>query len=201
MSEQPDFTPVALDDVLITGELTRRPSRSPDLEAEAQALAALAQAMSADPGAILHRLVDAARDLCRAGSAGVSLLEPGGEHGVLRWRAIAGLFSPHQNGTIPREVSTCGVVLDRNAVLLFDRPHRSFANIPPIEPPVHEVLIAPFHAGGRPVGTVWALSHTPDRRFDAEDARVLQSLSQFAAGAWEVVIALDAGRTTQGPPW
>ena len=37
------------------------------------------------------------------------------------------------------------------------------------------------------IGTVWALGHTPERHFDAEDARLLTSLARFAAVAHQDV--------------
>ena len=59
--------------------------------------------MAADPGAVLQRLVELVLDLCRAGSAGLSVLEPGAADGaVFRWRAVAGAFAAHLGGTMPR---------------------------------------------------------------------------------------------------
>jgi len=59
-----DNVPALLDDVLITGELARRPTRTPDYEAENRALTALAEAMAASPQVILQKLVETALDLC-----------------------------------------------------------------------------------------------------------------------------------------
>jgi signal transduction histidine kinase len=36
---------------------------------------------------------------------------------------------------------------------------------------------------------LWAFSHEPECRFDAEDARILASLSRFAAAAWQALLA------------
>ena len=69
---------VGLDEVLITEELARRPSGPRDRAAEADALAELAQVLADDPGAALDRLAEVARRLCRADSAGISAVEPGG---------------------------------------------------------------------------------------------------------------------------
>ena len=183
-ADRPDDVVSGVDGVLITAELARRPSRPPDHAAESRALAALAREMAADPGAVLQRLVELVLDLCRAGSAGLSVLEPGGaDDPVFRWRAVAGAFAPHLGGTMPRDASPCGVVIDRDEVLLFDRPGRFFRALRGVEPPVREALLAPWHADGGPVGTLWAVAHDPDRRFDAEDARLLAGLAGFAAAA------------------
>ena len=76
----------SLDDVLITAELTRRPARPPDFEAESQALVALASDMAASPKTILQKLVDTIVALCHADSAGISILQPNDGPGVFRWQ-------------------------------------------------------------------------------------------------------------------
>ncbi|MDP9380156.1 MAG: PAS domain S-box protein [Chloroflexota bacterium] len=186
-----------VDDVLITQELSRRPSRAPDYEAESRALGLLAQQMATNPGGVLQKLVETVLDLCRADSAGVSILEPGGESGILRWRAVAGAFAASLNGTMPREASPCGTAMARDSVLLFDGAERCFPALRGVEPRIHENLLAPWHVNGEAVGALWAIGHDPERRFDAEDARLLQSLARFAAAAYQTISALEeaeAGR-------
>jgi hypothetical protein len=74
MKSSPDAL-AFVESVLSTVELSRRPSRSPDYQAENQALIALTQELVNSPGGILQKLVDTALELCRAHSAGISLLE------------------------------------------------------------------------------------------------------------------------------
>jgi PAS domain S-box-containing protein len=140
--------------------------------------------------------VETAVEVCGADSAGVSILEPGGTAGVFRWHAIAGQFASNIGGTMPREASPCGVVLDRDVPLLFSYPERHFDYGMAIDPPVVEGLLVPFHTEAKPVGTVWVIAHTPSRKFDAEDQRLLTGLSRFAAVAYQMRTALvttDAG--------
>jgi hypothetical protein len=172
---------VGLDGVLITEDLHRRASRTPDHATEAAALVDLTKVLATDPGAILQRLVHLVLKLCRADSAGVSILEPGAGPGTFRWPAVAGAWARYAGGGLPRHASPCGTVLDRDSPLLFSLPGRHFPDVAAVEPPLVESLLVPFRVDRRPVGTVWANAHTPDRRFDAEDARLLESLSQFAA--------------------
>jgi PAS domain S-box-containing protein len=47
------------------------------------------------------------------------------------------------------------------------------------------------------VGTVWAICHEPHRCFDREDARLLQSISHFAAAAYRTIQTSEVGRQTQ----
>jgi PAS domain S-box-containing protein len=181
-----------LEDVLITAELTRRPSRPPDYEAEARSFVALAQAMASSPATILSKLVETARELCRADSTGISILEPGGESDVFRWRAVAGALAANLNRTMPRNGSPCGTVIQRDAALLFAFPESHYHFSVPRDLPIVEALLVPFHVAGQPIGTVWAVAHTANRKFDAEDARLLTSLSRFAAAAYQMTAALDA---------
>jgi PAS domain-containing protein len=186
-----DRPTVCLDDVLCTEELQRRPARPPNYAAENRALTALAETMARAPRAILQELVDTALELCRADSAGISILETDGGREVFRWHAIAGQLAVNAGQGIARDAGACGVVLDRDAVLLFARPERHFTPSVSVDPPAVEALLVPFHSGGKPVGTVWVIAHTEHRQFDAEDARLLESLSRFAA-AYQMIGALDA---------
>ncbi len=189
MSERPNEldpgspAPASLDAVVTTAELARRPARPPDHAAENSALVALARAMAEAPDAVLQQLADAALELCRAGSAGVSLAERDGDREVFRWHATAGAFAPYRGGTMPRAFSPCGTVLDRNATQLMADPARHFPPVAALTPAVAEVLLVPFYRGGTAVGTVWVAAHDPGRLFDAEDARVVTSLAGFAAVA------------------
>jgi signal transduction histidine kinase len=59
-------------------------------------------------------------------------------------------------------------------------PARYFPYLEHFGNPIHEVLLAPFFDAGSPVGTLWVLSLSESKRFDAEDLRLLQSLSTLA---------------------
>jgi PAS domain S-box-containing protein len=184
-TDRASAAPASLEDVLFTAELARRPARPADHAAESRALSALAAALAESPDTILQKLADLTLELCRAESAGVSLLEEDGGRAVFRWPAIVGAWAGHVGGSLPRDASPCGVVIDRDDVLLFTHPERHFALVP-ADSPLAEVLLAPFHAGGAPAGTVWAVFHTPGRKFDAEDARLLTVLAGFASAAHRV---------------
>lgn len=68
---------------------------------------------------------------------------------------------------------------------------------------------------GEPVGTIWVLAHDDERHFDAEDARLLEALAQFASAAYvlrssqiaaleardELVRANERLRRTNGRLW
>ena len=100
--------------MLSTAELDKRPSRPANLAAENEALIALAQTLATAPETILQKLADTALVLCRAHSAGLSLLEEPDQKRQFHWRAIAGEWAAYRDGGTLREFGPCGTVLDRN---------------------------------------------------------------------------------------
>jgi PAS domain S-box-containing protein len=181
-----------LKSVLSMDELSRRPSRSPDYVAENRALIALAREMAASPDRILQKLADTALALCRAHSAGLSLLEEGDQKRNFHWRAIAGKWASHLNGGTPRHFGPCGTVLDRNVALMFSHPERDFPYFGEVTPLLEEGLLMPFYIKGEAVGTIWVVAHDESRRFDAEDLRVMTNLGTFAAAGYQTWLSLNA---------
>jgi PAS domain S-box-containing protein len=182
--------------MLSTAELSRRPSRPPDHAAETEALIELARVMATSPDAILQKLAETALRLCRAHSAGLSLLEEGDQRSNFHWRAIAGQWAPHLNGGTPRNFGPCGTVLDRNAALVCSHPELDFPYWAPIKPVLEEGLLIPFYIKGEALGTIWVVSHDGRRRFDAEDLRVMTNLGTFAATAYQTLLSLNATQHT-----
>jgi two-component sensor histidine kinase len=170
------------DQVLITEELRRRPARRPDHAAELQAMNELALALvdCDDPEALYRKFAEIALNLCRAGSAGVSLLEVAESGAVFRWVALAGRFALYVGGQTPRHFSPCGLCIDDGGTILLALPGRLFPYLDEVEPPILEGLIVPlFATEGVPLGTIWIVMHDRSRQLDAEDARVLEGLGRF----------------------
>lgn len=181
---------VALEDVIRTPELQARPARAPDYDRENVALLRLVEAMSKSPRDIFERLTESVLVLCNAHSAGISLLNRRKDQ--FYWPAVAGEWCGYVGGGTPREFGPCGTVLDRDATVLFTHPERHFGYLQAAEPRIEEGLLVPFHIDGQAVGTIWAISHDPERRFDAEDARLLESLSRFTAAAYLTLANIGA---------
>jgi PAS domain S-box-containing protein len=178
--------------MLSTAELSRRPSRPPDYAAENQALLALTQELAASPDTILQKLADTAMSLCRAHSAGLSILEDSDQRQHFHWRAIAGEWAPHLNGGTPRDFGPCGTVLDRNVALMCSHPERDFPYFGEVTPLLEEALLVPFYVNGEAIGTIWVVAHDGSRRFEAEDLRLVTNLGAFAAAAYQSVLAVNA---------
>jgi signal transduction histidine kinase len=185
-------SPVPLESVLCTEELNRRPARPPDYQAIRGALVALAQTMADSPDRILQKLVETALSLCRAHSSGLSLLEEENGRKIFRWHGVAGRYAPYLWGTTPREFSPCGTVLDTDQVQLMSDLDRHFTYFAEVEPRISEALLVPFHVNGEAVGTIWVVSHDRGRLFDAEDARIITMLGEFAAAAYRALSGMIA---------
>ena len=108
---------------------------------------------------MLKNLVAIARNLCQAGTAGVSLLEmtANGEE-IFRWVALAGKLEAYAQGTAPGKFSPCGVCLDRQAPQLYSYPERYFTYFQQIQPPIVEGLVIPLDRANQPLGTIWIVS-------------------------------------------
>ena len=180
--------PPPLQSALSTAELNKRPSRAPDHAAECRALMALAEQLAASPDGILQKLTETALTLCRAHSAGISLLEPDGKQ--FYWPAISGQWVAHIGGGTPRDFGPCGTVLDCDSALLFSHPELDFDYFAPVTPLVEEALLMPFYVNGKAVGTVWVVMHDLSRRFDSEDLRLMTDLGAFAASAYQALGSL-----------
>jgi len=174
--------------------LASRPGRAPDHRKESSALLRLADEMAERPQTVLQALCEVLIEVCQAGSAGVSLFESEDPASDFWWPAIAGAWAPFVGGGMPRAQSPCGVVVERDAVLIYHDVATLFPAAAGATPLIQELMLAPFHRDGKPVGTIWVISHDLDRAFDDEDRRMLTSLARFASAAHRTVSADSMAR-------
>ncbi len=175
---------ICLDDIIITEELSRRVPRTTDLKEENDALHTLVRQLVEQPQILLKKLVTITTQLCRAESAGVSLLEvtPSGED-ICRWFALAGMLEAYEQTPTLYTFSCCGICLERQAPLLYSYPERYFTYLQQFKPTIVECLVVPLLIANQPVGTIWIVSHDEHRQFDGEDLRLMTSLANFTAAA------------------
>jgi len=173
-----------LDDVIITPVLAERTAPPRDIVAEHAALSDLARQAATDTSGLLQCLADLAMELCHAGSAGVSLLEPGvpGQR-VFRWVALSGEYRAYIGGTTPEGFSPCGVCLERGAPQLYADPSRVFTYLSDATPPIVEGLVIPLRSFLGSLGTIWIVSHG-ERRFNNSDVAVMTTLGDFTSAAF-----------------
>ncbi len=185
-----------LEAVATDADLESRPSRPPDYEGEAKALRELARELARPGGDILKKLTDSALALCRAHTAGISILEVCDGKRMFRWHSISGRWAHHEGGGMPREASPCGDVIDRNRHMLIHAPERRYVAVRGVEPAIREVLLMPFSLMGAPVGTLWIIAHDESVRFDREDLRIMGNLAAFAASAYVLQSSLRVNLQT-----
>jgi PAS domain S-box-containing protein len=177
-------TELSVADVTITPQLWVRAPRSSNIDAETAAMRRLGDTMATEPSKTFQVCVDLALELCDADTCGISLRErtEKGED-IFRWIAMAGQLKHHLHGTTPRYFSPCGITVDGDAPLLMKRPELIYKYLD-VGPAFHDVLLIPLtEKGGELEGTIWVVAHNPERKFDGEDARVMQRIAVFIATA------------------
>jgi signal transduction histidine kinase len=189
--------PFKLNDVVVNAELRRRSSRPPDYKAERDALMVLSHTMADAPQLILEKIAEMALNLCRAETAGISLLENHGRHFVtqlargteqspceeeVRWKTLAGVHT-RRNGATSVRASPCDTSMGGNTT--EPMAQRTFPTLK-LLPPFVEALVSPFDVEGTPIGTLWVVAHKDHRKFDGEDERNVRTLAQFASAAWQL---------------
>lgn len=184
-----------LEAVLQTELLDARASRPPDYELENSCLKRLLNGFWQSPGTILEQLTEVILEACSAESAGISLIHE--ETGDFWWPAIAGKLTHHVGSGTPRNFSPCAEVVARNRGLLFCLPERRYTYLKGAGESLQEVLLAPFHVEGNPVGTVWTVHHTPEDGFDSEDLRRLTSCAAFASSAYLIRKSMNESQKQQ----
>ncbi len=178
------LTSATLEQVHITALLAARPFLKGDDQDLNNALLDLNQRFAKAPKEIFNHLVETARRLCSAGTAGISLLEIEDGQEVFRWRALTGELAAAIGMKMARNDSPCGMVLDGRQTLLFSYPEKHFPFPAPVDPAIVEAILVPFFDHGQPVGTIWVVAHDDSRKFDLEDERVLNELSRFTSSAY-----------------
>ena len=171
------------EEVIVTDSLWSRPSRPPNLNREIEAFRVLGREvlLTQDPPSVLNSLIRHAITLCKAESAGISLLEKeeNGEQ-IFRWVAATGAMGTYLGGTTPRDFSPSGICLERNCAQLFSHPERYYTYLNRVLP-MAELLLIPLYADNEGLGTLWVICHDTQRKFDREDVRILTSLADFTA--------------------
>ncbi|MFM0736433.1 ATP-binding protein [Paraburkholderia xenovorans] len=178
-------------------ELGTRPARPADHAAENGVLLRLARAQSGSREQLLQEIAEAALSLCDAGSSGISLVEGAAPHKQFRWRAVAGLCTGLQGKTTAWQECPCRLALESAAPQLFVRPQEHFASLQFPGVDIAEGLVVPIPTDSGFVGAIWVMSHTPARRFDLEDVRLLSNLAVSAGAALTIVDARDTGEESE----
>jgi C4-dicarboxylate-specific signal transduction histidine kinase len=79
--------------------------------------------------------------------------------------------------------------------MLFTHWERRYPYLSSAMPLAEEGLLVPFYVNGKAVGTIWTIAHRNDRKFDAEDLRLLESMGRFASAAYRTVQSIEELRS------
>jgi hypothetical protein len=177
-------TPVSLDSVITTSQLAQRPLREFNVQQENEAFRKLADFLASEPETFLDRLVEVTAYLCAADTVGISIEETDAAgKGIFRWIAMAGELKYLIGGTTPRDISPCGICVDTNRPLLMSHLDRYYPQFREAPRPFVEALLLPWGIKGGPIGTLWIVAHTEQRKFDMQDIRLMNGLAAFACGS------------------
>jgi two-component sensor histidine kinase len=165
-------------DLFITAAALPRHTVPPNPQAEAVAFRELSKVLADDPSLALRHLLEIARHLCDAGTAGLSLLrhDQAGQP-IVHWEAVSGALASYEGTDTPRGGSPCGLCLDAGATIVVSRPERAFTSLHDTRPSIVEDLIVPLYDGmSKPLGTLWVARHAGTSHFSADDARIVEQL-------------------------
>ncbi|MFP3550166.1 ATP-binding protein [Paraburkholderia sp. SIMBA_049] len=172
-------------------ELRRRSSRAPEYERENRALVRLARAQTGPRDVLLQTIVDAALELCCAGSAGISLVEEQDGNRYFRWLAVAGQVAGLRGNLTAWKDCPCGIALESQESLLLVDPLQTFEALRGGPAYISEGLVVPIETDGIQLGAIWVMSHSDSCRLEREDVRLLSSLSAVAGSALMLTNARD----------
>jgi len=168
-------------DLQVDAAFLARPRQQRDAAAHIEAMRTLARAFVEEPDTILQELVNAAIDLCRADSAGISVEKADRtDDSYYRWVATAGQYSAFLDAELPRYPSACGVCLASGRPQVF-RVGQRFFDIMGIEAPlVTDGILLPWEVG-ETRGTIFVMAHGRTEAFGEQDFRTMSVLADFAA--------------------
>ncbi len=172
---------VPVDDVIVS--VVPGPENIEIQDQIADGISALSRALVAEPASVMQKLADTAMRLTQAQSCGVSLLDERG--GQFRWVVTGGEFQRYVRGTMPRDFSPCGTVLDRGEALVMLDPVRHYPAIAQLSPPVRAVMLVPLSENDRLIGTLWVVKHSDEEPFTAADLAAAKALAGFASSVFQ----------------
>lgn len=167
---------VSLSEVIITLRLLKRKSRGYTAEFD-EAFMQLDQRVERNDKTALQAICDAAREFCKAESAGLSLFGYVRDEPVFNWEVTSGMATALVGKVFsPRDDTPCGTVLDMYSYQVFRHPERHYRWLRASGFVVPEMITMPIYKDDmQPFGTFW-LAHAEGRHFDSEDIRIISML-------------------------
>jgi hypothetical protein len=161
----------------------------------------LTRVLAESPDTVLQELVEAACELCNAGSAGISMETSDIDgNAVSHWVALTGVYAPFRNAMVPQAYMPCKPCLALQRPQLIRIPSEHFeATMNVHVPPVTEGILLPWNSDGQRA-TIWVVSHDSLGTFTRADYDLLQVFADFASIAYRHLRqnsrAVEAATTT-----
>lgn len=140
----------------------------------------VARVFAERPDRILQELVDVARELCCADSAGISIEELSQHPPAFRWVATSGKYAPFQNARLPYDFAPCSICLERGEAQHFRVGQPFFDTLGVPADLVTDGMLIPWQVEDMR-GTIWVIAHGEPEAFDPRDYETVQALADFAA--------------------
>ncbi len=154
--------------------------------------------MARKPRKLVETLLEMALHLCRAGTAGISLLEERPDaDSVFRWTHLKGALEGYVGKIKPKEFSPSAVCLNLGSPQLFSYPAKYFEYFRDVNPPIVETLIFPLPISEEIQGTLWIVSHDENVKFDSEDVRLMTALAEFTSCGLHLLESIEAERAAR----
>jgi hypothetical protein len=182
-------TGVKIEDLLRSQPFASRPVRPRSTSEQLDSLQRLSRVLVDDPERVLQELVQAAREMCNADSAGISL-EATSADGVpvFHWAALTGTYESFRDATPPQAYMPCLVCINEQRPQVIHVPSRHFSKLLSVDAlPITDGLLLPWNAEGQRA-TIWVLAHERAAAFDMADYQIMQALAAFAATAYNIVL-------------
>ena len=130
----------------------------------------------------MQELVEICKELCHADSVGITTKEclQDGKH-VYRWTTTSGPVDYLRGHAMEWDRNPCALVISRGTPQLFRRPSKFYRGLYGLPSMIMEALLVPWEEDGTITGAIWLMTHSQDKKFDAEDARLTRSLMTFTS--------------------
>lgn len=165
-----------LSEVIITPQILERKSRSYTYEFD-PAYQLLHERVERNDTTVLQALCDAAREYCRAESAGLCLFGYLDDEPVFNWEVVSGKVKAMAGKLYsPRDHTPCGAAIEMYSYQVFRHPERHYRWLRDNNLVVPEMITMPLYKEDhQPFGTFW-LVHATGNHFDQEDVRIISRL-------------------------
>ena len=167
-------------DLELSSEFRSRPPQKRSTQVQLRTLRRMVRGFAMCPGKTLQAIADAALDLCKADSAGVSVdTQDANGMPVLYWAATSGKYARLREAMLPKFQMPCSISLETMRPQHIRVPSAHFTALGVAAEAITDGISIPWSVNGMR-GTVWIFAHQRSAAFNSTDYQILQSFADFA---------------------